>query len=353
MNENLDLIAFKDEIKKAEGLLLENGLKGQQVKKLLKPLLDLTMDNQFWKNQKDGLVVFLSDNLLDIYKVPFHVEAFTYVAKGFYLTPLIPVITDKTEFYLLSITKNGVTFYLGSQYDLEEIELGDLIPKGVKDANKYDVYGKESQFVGAGSSNGGAIFFGNDSGGQQRKEELMNYLQAVDHGVMKIINTSNAPLVLSGVDHIISHYRQLSRYKNIQPQGIVGNHEHTAEEELHARAWEIVKPYFDQTRINAEEVFEDLSATEKTSSDVDEIVSASVYSRVDKLFLKENCHIWGYFDENNNQIVLHKSYVKGDEDLANKAAVATVLHGGEVYLTSHFRMPETSNDIAAVFRFRA
>jgi len=199
----------------------------------------------------------------------------------------------------------------------------------------------------------GALFFGNDSGEEMRKEDLKRYLHEVNNGVMKLIGSANVPLILAGVDNVVGEFRKMCKYTYLLDVCLTGNKDYTSEHELHKDAWNLIRPYFDQYTTSAVESYGDLSATKKTSSDIDEIVPASVYSRVDKLFLKENCHIWGYFDEKNNQVVLHKSYMKGDEDLANKAAIETLLHGGQVFMTSGSGMPEQTRDIAAVFRYEA
>lgn len=353
VNENLDSKAFKTELKKAEKMLLENGVSEQTCGAILARAKELSNDKMFWKDQKDGLVVFLSEDVFEYYQLPFHVETFTYVNKSYYLTPLIPAVTDHSDFYLLSLSKNGVSFFYGTQYEMVPIDVSGLVPAGLSDAMKYEVYEKQKQFRTGGTTGTGALFFSNDRKDYHKKEELRQYLQMVNDGIMKIIGNSADPLVLAGVEYVTSCYKAISKYSNIQEQTIDGNQEHATDSDLHERAWAIVKPYFDQQRINAEHVYEDLSATDKTSSDVDEIISGSVFSRVEKLFLQENCHIWGYFDERNNQVVLHKSYKAGDEDLANKAAVSTLLNGGEVYLTSNLRMPEQSQNIAAVFRYKA
>ncbi len=353
VNESLDLLMFKDEVKKAEILLKENGMSKNELTSILSGARDLIKDKLFWKKQIHGFVAFMSEGTFEHYRLPFNVEAFTYVGKGFYLTPLIPVVTDKSEFFVLSLAKNGVSLYKGTHYDLSPIAVEGLVPSGIDETTRFDVHEKQSRFKSNGGSNVPDMYFGNQGGEEVRKDDVELFLHQVNDGIMKVIGSSSIPLVLCGVDYIVAMFRKLCTYPFIHPEALTGNKEYTSEEELHADAWALVRPIFDKTRITAEETFENLSATKKTSSEIDEIVSASVFSRVDKLFLKENCHIWGYFDEKNNQVVLHKHYMKGDEDLANKAAVETILHGGEVYVTSDFRMPVKSSDIAAVFRYGA
>lgn len=353
VNEGLDLLMFKDEVKRAEILLKENGLSGHEISKLMKGAHDLIKDKMFWKRQMHGFACFSGKDVFEYYRLPFHVEAFTYVGKGYYLTPLIPVVTDKSEFFLLSLSKNNISLYKGTHFDLEPIDISGIVPQGVDDANRFDEYSKSGRLKNNTSIGFSSVYFGNETGEEVRKENTRDYLHLVNDGIMKIIGNSNIPLVLAGVDYIVGMFRQICSYPHLLDTALTGNKEYISEEELHDDAWAIVRPLFDRERIKAEERYENLSATGKTSSDIDEIVSASVFSRVEKLFLKENCHIWGYFDEKNNEVVLHKSYVKGDEDLANKAAVETLLHGGEVYITSDFRMPFRSGDVAAVFRYEA
>jgi hypothetical protein len=61
-------------------------------------------------------------------------------------------------------------------------------------------------------------------------------------------------------------------------------------------------------------------------------------------------HIWGTFDEMNNDLSIHGTQEPGDECLIDKSVIKTLLTGGEVYILPADKMPAASK-IAAIMRY--
>jgi hypothetical protein len=92
------------------------------------------------------------------------------------------------------------------------------------------------------------------------------------------------------------------------------------------------------------------SATALTSSIPADVIPAAHYGRVSHLFVVKDEHIWGSFDEMNNQLIIHDTQLDGDECLIDKAVIKTLLTGGEVHFLEKERMPADSK-IAALLRY--
>ena len=74
------------------------------------------------------------------------------------------------------------------------------------------------------------------------------------------------------------------------------------------------------------------------------------YGRVSHLFALKGEHLWGRFDEINNQLTVHATQESEDECLVDKTAIRTLLNGGEVFILPEGQMPGGSK-LAAVMRY--
>ena len=111
-----------------------------------------------------------------------------------------------------------------------------------------------------------------------------------------------------------------------------------------------MEPYFQQRMLRALESYGNHSATALTSSVPADVIPAAHYGRVSQLFVRKDKHLWGSFDEQNNQLELHTSQEDGDECMLDKAVIKTILTGGEVFILEEERMPADSV-IAALMRY--
>ena len=92
------------------------------------------------------------------------------------------------------------------------------------------------------------------------------------------------------------------------------------------------------------------SANGKTSSIAADVIPAAYYAQISHLFVCKGEHIWGTFDEMQNELVFHDTADEDGEDLIDNAVEKTLLNGGEVFLLEKEKMP-AETQIAAVMRF--
>jgi hypothetical protein len=112
-----------------------------------------------------------------------------------------------------------------------------------------------------------------------------------------------------------------------------------------------MEPYFDERHAKALEAYWNQSATALTSSIPDDVIPAAHYKQVWHLFVQKDEHIWGTFDEMNNQLTIHDTQQDGDECLIDRAVIKTILNAGEVHVLPKDRMPGGSK-IAALMRYQ-
>jgi hypothetical protein len=166
------------------------------------------------------------------------------------------------------------------------------------------------------------------------------------------LHGENAPLLLSGQEFLIPIYKSVSKYKNIWPEPLTGNHHNQNDTELYEDVMKVMKPYFDKPLQYALKDYGNKLATSLTSSMIGTIIPATYYGKVSHLFVKKGIKAWGSFNERENKLELSE-VEKGNEpaeDLIDKAVIKSIQNGGEVYFLEADQMPNQS-EIAAIFRY--
>jgi hypothetical protein len=351
VNEQQDLIRFKNALQQVRKLLQAKGMNNDQIEPILKPGFDLLESDTFWYRLSHGLAVFMAKGEFRTVILPNTVKEEILINNSFYVSPLVPVITNDNHFYLLVFSKQYTQFYRGDSFAMEKMEVEGL-PYGIDDVIHFEEKGGKQLFRMGGTAPGaGASFHGTSPGTADEKVYIARYLKEVDQTLWKeVLSTEKAPLVLAAVDYMSTIYRQISTYRNICERSLTGNFELEDTNSLFNRAIEIVTPYFREQDRKALHTFYDQSATGLTSTSPDEIIPASHYGRISDLFIMKDAHIWGKFDENDNVLVIHDERKDADDCLINKAVVKTIANGGAVHVLEPEKMPNGSK-ITAFMRY--
>src|SRR5512139_2735125 len=87
-----DVIRFKNLVKKAESGLIGKGMRSPEAKVLMASAERLIQDALFWRQQADGLAMFLAPGLSLYYNVPIAMEELVAVSDRFNVKPLISLL---------------------------------------------------------------------------------------------------------------------------------------------------------------------------------------------------------------------------------------------------------------------
>ena len=350
-NEQKDTIAFKNVLQQITYQLRQKNVEETRIEKILKPGYDLLRDEKFWFTLTKGTAFFMTEGKFYYIRLPFAPGEEILLNTSFYLAPLIPVITGNDYFYLMVLSKKQAKLYRADAFGMVYIPIPEM-PNGVDDVVHFENKDNQRLFrtdtSGAGQ---GANFHGMGSGAPDEKENLAMYFDEVDETAWKaVLNNENVPLLLAGVEYLIPIYKSVAKYKPIWNESLTGNYEYTDTITLYQEAVEIMEPYFRERHNKALAMYGNQSATAQTSSIPADVIPAAYYSKVWHLFVQKGEHLWGSFDELNNELIIHESQQEGDEDLIDKAVIRTLLNGGEVHLLEKDRMPAQS-PLAALMRY--
>ncbi|MBD2339365.1 hypothetical protein H6G64_20555 [Calothrix sp. FACHB-156] len=339
-----DPIRFKNLIKEAEARLVDAGLEPQQATQLLQKAIDLDSP-AFWEQiGEPGLAIFISQEFFHYYTLPISFPELVIVTDRFHVKPLLPILNGNGRFYILALSQQDVRFFEGTRYTINEIEV-ENIHKNLDEALQRDetanTFVQPGEFYGQGSPDR-----------DQHQEDIRQFFYLIDKALHEKLREEAAPLVLAGVEYLLPLYRQANSYQHLMVEGIAGNPEILSAKELHDQAWPIVEADFQKSQQEFLERFQQLFGgnTGKASNDLQKIIPAAYYQRVDSLLVAVGQQQWGLFDPSSETVYLHEEKETGDEDLLDLVATHTLLNGGTVYAVPPEKIPY-STPVAAIFRY--
>ena len=353
-----DPIRLGNLIARAQDQLLEYGLRKPEVQKLMRPAEVLFSDREFWQHQSDGLAMFLSSGFLQYYRLPSRFDELMVISKSFHIRPLIPLLNNNGQFYILAISMNKVRLFLGTRNTINEIELPN-VPKDMQDALYMDDLEKHLGFhTGTknpiSSGNRPAVFHGQGAQSDEGdKRNILRYFQIVDNELNKLLEDKSIPMLAACVEYLLPIYQEANHYPRLLNDGLLGNPDKIGEKELHQRAWKMIEPIFGREQKSAINQFEKLSGKQsgRVSGDLKKVVRAAGFGMVDTLFLRSGVRHWGHFDMSRNQVALKQEPDLEHGDLLNYAASQTLLHSGQVFVLQTDESP-LKTDLAAILRYK-
>ena len=190
---------FKNLLAQAEARLAsEYGKAPPEIEALLRPVMPLVNDAEFWRHQSDGLALFLTDEGdMTEYRLSLRFEETVVLSDRLYVKPLLPILSGDGRFYVLALSQNKVRLLQGARYTMDELELKN-IPQSLEDALDLDDTERHLHHtaVRAGGAGPGLLRSHGVGKGELEKEQIRPL--RVGTGANATLAT-RAPLVLAGV----------------------------------------------------------------------------------------------------------------------------------------------------------
>jgi len=351
-------VRFRNLVDGAQERLVEVGMRPPEARSLLSPARALIEDEIFWQQQSQGLAVFLTEKMARKYWLPLDLEELVVVSDRFHVKPLLSVLSNNGRFYVLALSQHETRLLQGTRYRIGEINLDDReqVPDSIVDVLKWEDPEKQLQLHTGSESvlDGGvaAIFHGHGvASGDDLKEKIRRYFQRLDEGIAGLLGDDDAPMVPVADDFVLALYREANSYPQIV-EGVAQQPEALSLEALHQRAWAVVEPFFRQAEEQARDAYGHLRGTDedRASDDVEVVVPAAAFGRVDGLFVARGEQIWGTFDREYGDVEIHEEQEPSDRDLLDVAAVETVLNEGWLFVVDPVDVPG-GGELAAVLRW--
>ena len=340
-------IEFKNLLQKVEEKLKADwGFKEREINKLLEPAFKLASDSNFWQQQKEGLAVFISSENFRVFKLSVDTYDNSHVSYNFNLKQLISEIHDSQEYYLLALSSNYNRLYRVNRNDIEALDLEEL-PLNIKEFLNLDDEAAE-KYQSINTAGGSPVFHGQGAAGDDDNEDLLHYLKEIDRVINTKLKDKKNYLIVAADDSLFSLYKNINSYQGLLDEHLNGNAKQMNNKELREKSWEIIGSHIHDYLEDIKERYMELKSSDKSSADLEKIVEAAHYGKVDTLVLNKLAEKAGVFVEDQNEVKLMDN--TKDYDLYNYAAVETIKNGGSVYSIEKDEMPE-ENDILAIYRY--
>lgn len=346
-----DQLVFKNLLKQIGADLEKRGYSALETAAFLSPAQQLLGDSGFWRNQSEGLAVFIATDFLRFYALPITFEPEYQILHEFYLKPLLPVCMDNPEFYLLTLNFHAVNFYRGTKAGIREIFPENALPQRIEEVVGFDY---RQKFLGFHAQRGGTpqtVFHGRGDGKDDKKVEVLAFLRAIDKTITDYLGAETEPLLVASLDYLFPLYEKANSYPYLFPKHISGNPAYEQPDVLHKQALDLLATEFEQEKVLKKDQFLQFHDTPRTSTDIQQIIPAAIGGQVETLFLAKDFETWGIYDNRDATVHLQETQNLSNTLLANLAAVAVLQNGGSVYVEAREGLPLPVSGINALYRY--
>ena len=338
LDTDADRIQLKNLAKEAISQLEAAGADKRRVGPLAEELDDLVDDDDFWRYQAKGLVIFATPDNLRTYRVPNTLEPMVKVSDRFHLKPLLRSTSFCNAGYVLALADGSVR--------LVEVS-GDLlaaaVPVSGMPTDAASSVGKAS--IAARS------YSGRIGGSEGKKVRLRQYARQVDAALRGLLAGSGLPLVLAAVEGLGAIYRSVNTYPHLVAQGIEGNPERLSDAELATAAREVFDALHQSQIADWQDLYRARLNEDRATSDLVRAARAATYGAVGSLLVDMDQAVHGTVDEADGRVVFAESAGADSYGVADEVARRVLGSGGQVLAVRAADMPEPGQPVAAILRW--
>lgn len=338
---------LKSALQFVESLLAKREWKAPRIHEFLGPIRQ--MESISRGVQGGSLVVLRSAEHFQYFQVHATLRESVTLAEHFQILPYFRALQEeRRHFFVLALSQNHVRLLRCTNHTSEDVPLPPKTPSSIevwlntRTPTSSPDHGEHSTREAGATA--GAFTSTHDR--DRFDPHIANFFHQVNTGVSQALRNETSPLILVGVDFEISMYRDINSYPHLAAEHVEGSPESLKGVEMHARALPAADKAFQQPMKKALELYERFAGSERASSKPCDVVKAAAEGRVAHLFVEEGAQQLGHWDQDAFQVT-----GEGEgENLLNIAALQTIAHGGEVWVTSRENVPN-KKPVAALLRF--
>jgi len=347
-----DGIRFRKLVKAAKEELQRLGVNRRKAAEIIEPAHELMAGSGFREPLGDGLAVFLAPNFFRYFRLPKTFGELALASNRFHITPLVPLLEDIQEFFILAISQNRVRVLKVMGADVAEVKV-DGMPEDMADALQAEEPEPMLQSHGGvqhGKAGRSTVIHGDGGQPDHKKGNLAEYFQRVDNALRRALLNEKAPLMFAGVDYLFPLYRAVSHCAHLLDQHVGGNPDMLSLDQLRDKAKALLAVPLQKRRDSELQRCLGCRPDPCASYDLKEIVLAAHRGQISSLFVAAGIIQWGQVDLERGEVHLSVDQSPATEELINAAAVETLRHGGRVHAVELTELPHQS-PAAAVFRY--
>ena len=294
---------WRESLEKVEYFLLKDYSK-PFVQSFMEPLW--LCDN--WKNLEHldkGVIIFYSAEIQGFLKVQSSINDLVVVADSFHIKPLLRIKNNEKGFFLISMSSKAVHVFVetnGHLYRLDTFSNEDETEESIhKNTNKNP------------------------------KTEPRDFIAHAANELNKMLSVYKLPIILAGVNEHLGHMKKYLDLSMVLDKSIVGNVERSKIEELRAKCFDILEPYYREKELKAIGELDLAVKKNYAITYIEDIAVSAVYGKIKKLFVVENRQLWGAMNKLTGEIFISPKQLNAhDDDILDDICQMVLMRGGEV-----------------------
>jgi hypothetical protein len=345
-----DPIRFKNLIKEVESSLKQEYPK-KDIEFIMKPLVSLIEDKEFWNHTYDGIGILSVDGQTIIYNLKREVEELAVVSDSFHIKPLIRNYQSADRYHLLGLNRKEFALFEGNRYGFDKVDLGEGTPTTVEEAlgsQFTDPYLTAGSYSGTG---GTAMFHGHGGKKDEVEIDTERFFRFVDRLVMeRYSNPTGLPLILVALDEYHTLFKNISHNSYLLDKGIKINYDALTIDDLKETAWEQLEPIYLEKTKEIVDKFEISRSQDLGSDDLIQVVKAAYENRIDTILLEADRVIPGKVNLETGIMEEGNLDNPDFDDILDDLAEMVIKSNGKVIILPKERMPSKTG-VAASYRF--
>jgi hypothetical protein len=341
-----DPVRLKNLLGQARDKLQSAGQTPAQAEALLLPAAQLVDDYDFWQHQEHGLALFLGAGDMRSHKVPAMLEERVVVGDRFNVRPLLPLLAADGSFLVLTITANEVHLFRASRFALTEEDSSGL-PTSLDQVKGEADYENPQMAQPIGRPSVGSLDVSKAqvqgaSPEDWRKERLVEYIRRIAQALRDRLASEPMPVVVAADAETGGHFRKVGTLGPLLAGTVETNPDTLDASQLHAAAYDMVRPLLENSRKEAQERFAAAlgRGEERAARMIEDVAKAAYEGRVEVLFVAEGASVHRRFDEASSQLLKTNDEPGDAQDLLDALTARTLGSGGAVYVLPSPEMPE-------------
>lgn len=317
-----DHIHLKNAVTSVEGSLTEMGVREDERRSLLAPIIARLEDRDFWRHQGSSLAIFRSATLHEEVRLAIDVEPKVRIRDRFLITPLIEATGEK-HVHVLVLSRSEARLFEMGRYGGSALSLPEGVPTSMEEANWFT--DRERQLQDRPKNTGGE-FHGHGATSTE-KADLRRFLRELSEGVKTVVG--NSPVVVAAVTELAAAYKHESRHRVADPI-VAGNFDGLDAHEIHSKSAETITGMLGAQRSQLVRSWnESLGGRLGTKGIIDTVIAAH-HGRVGTLLVGDTNPIWGSFNADESEVFVFDERGSDHRNLVDDCIRATLSHSGQI-----------------------
>jgi hypothetical protein len=278
-----------------------------------------------------GLALYVSHDFAKLYYLPFSVPARVVIDKTFATRDLVYGLHRALRYWVLLLSRGSSRLLAGTGDILEEIE--------------------DENFARAMTGPGGTEALPSETDSSYRDDRQRRFIQEVDRVFSTYNGEDNLPLIVGGVDRLVSFFQEVSEHSAAIAGTLLGNFDRATSHEITPEVWAIVETVREAQQNDALTTLDEAVSAQKFVSTVGEAWRLAQEGRGKLLLVEKGYHEPAILSSNGGiELVAEPGGTEVIDDAVDEIIEAVLANGGEVALVEDGSLAQHQR-IALVLRY--